>query len=181
MITWCVPESVMPAKDVYNKQPLCFAGLASQKSHMAVYLMSVYGSETERTWFESAVKQAGKKLDMGKSCVRFRSLEALPLDVIGEAVSHISVDKYVETYRSSRANTQTEQAKSAKSSANGASAKASAKIARGAKVAQIAKVATAKKGSAKVASAKGSTKKPAKATSAKGSTKKPAKHGAKNR
>jgi len=99
MISWCVPESVLPAKDVYNKQPLCLAGLASQKNHMAVYLMSVYGDKNLRGWFEKAYKQSGKKLDMGQSCVRFRSLEALPLEVIGEAIAKVSVDKYVEVYR----------------------------------------------------------------------------------
>src|SRR6478752_5341326 len=90
MISWCVPESVLPAKDVYNKQPLCFAGLASQKNHMAVYLMCVYGDASLRTWFEKAYKQSGKKLDMGQSCVRFKALDALPLELIGEAVGKVS-------------------------------------------------------------------------------------------
>ena len=99
MISWCVPESALPAREVYNKQPLCIAGLASQKNHMAVYLMSVYGDAGLRTWFESAYKKSGKKLDMGQSCVRFKSLDALPLDVIGEAISKVSVEKYVEIYR----------------------------------------------------------------------------------
>lgn len=99
MISWCVPESVLPAKDVYNKQPLAFASLGSQKHHMAVYLMCVYGDPTLRRWFEKAYKEAGKKLDMGASCVRFKSLDALPLDVIGEAVSKVSVDAYVAAYR----------------------------------------------------------------------------------
>ncbi|HEX5060516.1 MAG TPA: DUF1801 domain-containing protein [Kofleriaceae bacterium] len=99
MISWCVSESVLPAKDVYNKQPLCLAALASQKSHMAVYLMSVYGDKNLRGWFEKAYKQTGKKLDMGKSCVRFKSLDALPVELIGEAIAKVSVDKYVEVYR----------------------------------------------------------------------------------
>jgi hypothetical protein len=102
MIAWCVPESVLPAKDVYNKQPLALASLGSQKNHMAVYLMSVYGDENLRSWFETAYKQSGKKLDMGKSCVRFRSLDALPLEVIGEAVSKVPVEKYVDVYRQAK-------------------------------------------------------------------------------
>jgi hypothetical protein len=102
MITWCVPESVLPAKEVYNKKPLCLAGLASQKNHMAVYLMSVYGDPSLRGWFERAYKQTGKKLDMGGSCVRFKSLETLPLEVIGEAVAKVPVDRYVATYRKLR-------------------------------------------------------------------------------
>jgi hypothetical protein len=102
MISWCVPESVLPAKQVYNKQPLCFASLGSQKNHMAVYLMCVYGDDSLRTWFEKAYKQSGKKLDMGKSCVRFQTVDALPLDVIGEAVAKVSVDNYVAIYRRTR-------------------------------------------------------------------------------
>src|SRR5688500_3116437 len=103
MISWIVPESVLPAKDVYNKQPLALASLASQKNHMAVYLMGVYGDAKERAWFQRAYKASGKKLDMGQSCVRFKSLDALPLDVIGEAMSHISVDRFVDGYRRVRA------------------------------------------------------------------------------
>lgn len=99
MISWVVPESVLPAADVYNKQQLALASLASQKSHMALYLLSVYGDPKERAWFESAYKKSGKKLDMGKSCVRFKSIDALPLDVIGQAMSHVGVDAYVAAYR----------------------------------------------------------------------------------
>ncbi|NVB83785.1 MAG: DUF1801 domain-containing protein [Kofleriaceae bacterium] len=111
MISWIVPESVLPAADVYNKQPLALASLASQKSHMALYMLSVYGDPKERAWFESAYKKSGKKLDMGASCVRFKSLAALPLDVIGEAMSHVGVDQYVATYRKVRAATKSATAK----------------------------------------------------------------------
>jgi hypothetical protein len=103
MISWCVPESVLAAKDVYNGQPLCLACLGSQKSHMAVYLMGVYGDEAERAWFEKAYKASGKKLDMGKSCVRFSSIEKLALDVVAEAMSRIPVERYVESYHKARA------------------------------------------------------------------------------
>ncbi|HEY5950777.1 MAG TPA: DUF1801 domain-containing protein [Kofleriaceae bacterium] len=129
MISWCVPESVLPAKDVYNKQPLALASLGSQKSHMAVYLMSVYGDEALRTWFEQAYKQSGKKLDMGKACVRFKSLDALPLDVIGEAVSKVPVDKYVEVYRNAQAATKTAQTKPASKPAAKFAAKLAGKAA----------------------------------------------------
>ncbi len=70
---------------------------------MAVYLMCVYGDPALRTWFEQAYRQTGKKLDMGASCVRFKSVDALPLDVIGEAVSKVSVEAYVAAYRKVRA------------------------------------------------------------------------------
>jgi hypothetical protein len=130
MITWCVPESVLPAKEIYNKQPLCFAGLASQKNHMAVYLMSIYGSQKERSWFQNAFKQAGKKLDMGGSCVRFKSVDALPLEVIGEAISHVPVEAYVETYRQTRGATKTAKAKAPKGKAKTAATSAKAKPAK---------------------------------------------------
>jgi hypothetical protein len=129
MISWCVPESVLPAKDVYNKQQLAFASLGSQKNYMALHLPSLYADPKERTWFEKAYKQSGKKLDMGKGCVRFASLDSLPLDVIGEAVSHVPVEKYVDGYRRVRAGTKTEKAKAARSKtvAKPAKAKSGAK------------------------------------------------------
>lgn len=113
MIAWCVPESVLPASEVYNKQPLCFTALGSQKSHMAVYMMGIYGDEAHRAWFEKAYKDSGKKPDIGKSCVRFKTLDALPLDVIGEAVSRIPVEKFVAGYHASREQTAEGRAKTA--------------------------------------------------------------------
>jgi hypothetical protein len=127
MISWCVSESLLPAKDVYNKQPLAVASLASQKSHMAVYLMSVYGDKSLRSWFEKAYKQTGKKLDMGGSCVRFKSLDALPLEVIGEVVAKVPVDKFVDRYHEVRAATKTGMKAATKQSAKPAAKKAAAK------------------------------------------------------
>jgi hypothetical protein len=102
MIAWGVPESVLPAREVYNKQPLAFTALGAKKSYMVLHLMQVYGDPKERAWFEKAYKASGKKLDMGAGCLRFASLDALPLDVIGELMSHIPVDRYVDAYRASR-------------------------------------------------------------------------------
>jgi hypothetical protein len=127
MISWCVPESVLPAKEVYNKQPLAFACLASQKSYMALHLVSVYADTSLRSWFEKAYKQTGKKLDMGKGCVRFKNLDALPLEVIGEVVSKVPVEKYVDGYRRTRARTKTGAKAAAKKSAANKSAKPVAK------------------------------------------------------
>jgi hypothetical protein len=67
--------------------------------------MSVYGDSKLRTWFEGAYKASGKKLDMGKACIRFKTIDALPLDVIGDAVSRVSVDDYIATYHRSREGT----------------------------------------------------------------------------
>jgi hypothetical protein len=79
--------------DTYNGQPLAVAALASQKNHMALYLMGVYGEDD--VWFRERWAATGKRLDMGKSCVRFRRLEDVPLDVIGEAIARNSVDDMV--------------------------------------------------------------------------------------
>ena len=65
-------------------------------------MMSVNGSPKLKRWFEQEYRKAGRKLDMGKSCVRFRSLDDLPLDVIGKAIAAVSVDEYVAHYEASR-------------------------------------------------------------------------------
>ena len=96
MISYEVPLSVVP--NTYNGQPLSFAALASQKNYMSVYLMAIYGSDTLRTSFEEEYRATGKRLDMGKSCVRFRTLDDLPVDVIGRAVAAISMEQYVAEY-----------------------------------------------------------------------------------
>ena len=93
MITYEVPLRTYP--DTYNGQPLLYAALASQKNHMAVYLMGIYGSEELRTRFEEAYRATGKRMDVGKSCVRFRHLDDLPLDVLGEAVGAVSLDEFL--------------------------------------------------------------------------------------
>lgn len=99
MIGYYVPHRVFP--DGYHcdpKQPLPYAALASQKNHMAVYLMSVYGHPPTRDWFMSAWKSAGKKLDMGQSCVRFKKLEDVAIEVLGEAIRRIPSDAYIDVY-----------------------------------------------------------------------------------
>jgi hypothetical protein len=101
MISYYVPLSSYPT--TYNGQPLTVASLASQKDHMALYLMCVYGDRELERWFAAAFRKAGKKLDMGKSCVRFKSLADLPLDVIGETIARTSVDDFIASYERSRA------------------------------------------------------------------------------
>ena len=77
MISYVVPFKLFPAGYHCDpNQPLCYAGLVSQKNHMAIYLMTVYGHKETENWFVKAYKATGKKLDMGKSCVRFKSLGA---------------------------------------------------------------------------------------------------------
>ena len=99
MIGYYVPHSVYP--DGYHcdpKQPLPFAGLASQKNHMAIYLMCIYGIEEQERWFREAWARTGKKLDMGKSCVRFKKLEDLPLDVVGQAIKRVPAKDFIAYY-----------------------------------------------------------------------------------
>lgn len=89
--------------DTYNGKPLMYAALASQKNHMAVYLTSIYVDGETENWFRSEYEATGKKLDMGKSCVRFRSLDQLPLDLIGRVIAGTSVDELIDIYERSRA------------------------------------------------------------------------------
>jgi hypothetical protein len=100
MLAYVIPLKRYP--DTYNGHPLAVVALASQKQSMSLYLMCVYGSPALKTWFASEFKKAGKKLDMGKSCVRFKRIEDLPLGVIGTAVARVSVDEYVKLYEKAR-------------------------------------------------------------------------------
>ncbi len=98
MISYVVPHSLYPAGyHCEPKQALTMASLGSQKNHMALYLMSAYGHQETREWFEKAYRASGKKLDMGKACVRFRKLDDLPLEVIGQAIARVPVKKYIES------------------------------------------------------------------------------------
>ena len=100
MITYQVPLRTCP--DTYNGQPLMYAALASQKNHMAVYLTGIYSSSADRRAFESAYKATGKRWDVGKSCVRFRTLEDLPLPLIGEAIATLPVHDFITRVHTTR-------------------------------------------------------------------------------
>lgn len=93
MISYHVPHSLYPAGYHCDpKLPLCHAGLASQKNYMTVYLMNVYG---DSSWFTDAYKASGKKLEMGKCCVRFKSADDLALDVIGQAIARTPPEEMI--------------------------------------------------------------------------------------
>ncbi len=99
MIGYYVPHSVYPAGYHCDpKQPLPFTCLASQKNYMSLYLGCVYGSSELAKWFHSEWAKTGKRLDMGKSCIRFRKLEYLALDVIGETLRRVSAKKFIAYY-----------------------------------------------------------------------------------
>jgi hypothetical protein len=100
MIAYEIPLERYP--DTYNKQPLMYAALAAQKHHYAIYLHGVSASETAEQRLRAAYAEAGKKLDMGKSCVRFKRLDQLVPDAIAAAISAVDVDDYIELYEASR-------------------------------------------------------------------------------
>jgi uncharacterized protein YdhG (YjbR/CyaY superfamily) len=103
MITYQVPLETYP--DTYNGQPLMYAALASQKNHMAVYLTAVYANDDSRESFLGKYRASGKRLDTGKSCVRFRTLDDLPVDLIGDSIASMDVDTFIETVESARGKT----------------------------------------------------------------------------
>jgi hypothetical protein len=99
-ISYQIPLARYP--NTYNGQPLCYAGLASQKHHMAVYLMCAYGGNAIAAWLREEFRKAGKKLDMGKACIRFKKLDDLPLNVIGKAVKKVPLKDYIAHYEAAR-------------------------------------------------------------------------------
>ncbi len=99
MIAWVVPLATYP--DTYNGQPLMYAALASQKNYMSLYLMCIYsGGDREATF--RARWRGGKKLNMGKSCVRFGAADDLDLPLIGESLEAHTVESFVALARSVR-------------------------------------------------------------------------------
>ena len=108
-IGYYVPHRVFPAGYHCDpKQPLPFVAIASQKNYMAMYLMGLYcgcgqaieDETADAKWFREAWLKTGKKLDMGKACIRFKKIEDVPLDVVGAAIKRIPAKKYIETYES---------------------------------------------------------------------------------
>ena len=100
MIGWYVPLERFG--DTYNGQPLGLAALGSQKNYISLYLNSVYGDRETEAWFRERWAETGKRLDMGKSCVRFRSLEDLPLELIAETIRRADLDSFLAHYAAAR-------------------------------------------------------------------------------
>lgn len=107
MIGYYIPHSLFPAGYHCDpKQPLPFAALASQKNHLSLYLMGVYcgcidpktGETADAKWFRDAWAKTGKKLDMGKSCVRFKKIDDVALDVVAAAIQRVPVKEYIKRY-----------------------------------------------------------------------------------
>ena len=100
MITYQVPLETYP--DTYNGKPLMYAALASQKNYVSVYLTGIYMDDDARQEFEAAYKATGKRYDVGKSCVRFRKLDDLPLSLIGESIASLGVEEFVKRVKEIR-------------------------------------------------------------------------------
>lgn len=100
MISYVVPFTIFP--DTYNHQPLAYVSLASQKNYISLYLTNIYGDNEAAQWFHDEWKKSGKKKNIGKSCVRFTSLDEIPLDLIEKTVARTSVQEYIEMYKKSR-------------------------------------------------------------------------------
>ena len=96
MISYEIPLETFPK--TYNKKPLQYAALSSQKNYMSLYLMNVYGDKDTETCFLDEYEKTGKKLDMGKSCVRFKTLGDLPIELIGDAIARTPVATFLERY-----------------------------------------------------------------------------------
>ncbi|MCA9674394.1 MAG: DUF1801 domain-containing protein, partial [Myxococcales bacterium] len=96
MIGYVVPPARKP--DTYNGQPLAIVSLASQKRHLALYLMGLYGAPGVEARLRAAYQAAGKRLDLGKCCLRFRSLDDLVLDAVGDVLGAVSVEAFIKRH-----------------------------------------------------------------------------------
>ncbi|MGJ7440058.1 DUF1801 domain-containing protein [Aquipuribacter sp. MA13-6] len=101
MIGWVVPLSRYP--DTYDGAPLSHTGLAMQKRHNALYLMSLYADPDSERDFRARWTAGGRRLDMGRSCLRYRKAADLDLDLLAETVGRFGVDDFVALYERSRA------------------------------------------------------------------------------
>jgi hypothetical protein len=98
---WRMPGWVVPLErypDTYNKQPLAYVSLAAQKNYNSLYLMAIYSDTDEERRFREAWARGGRTLDMGKSCLRFRTLAEVDLELIAETVAAFPVERFLETY-----------------------------------------------------------------------------------
>ena len=125
MIGWGIPLSTYP--DTYNGQPLGYAALASQKNFMTLYLMGAYMDPTQREQVERAYAESGKRLDMGKSCLHFKRVEDLPLDLIGRLIASTTPAQLIERMESARAEATAARGTTKKTTAKKTTAKKSAR------------------------------------------------------
>lgn len=131
MIGFYVPHRVFPAGyHTDASQPLPYVCLASQKQHMAVYLMYAYTGTAHEQWLREAYRQRGKRLDLGKSCLRFRSLEAIDLEVLAESLRRAPTRAFIAQYEASRPARKPAEKKVAKKTAKRVAKKTAQKTAK---------------------------------------------------
>jgi len=140
MIGYYVPHRIYPpGYHVDPRQPLPFVCLASQKNYMSVYLGTVYGEGSDEPWFREQWAKTGKQLDMGKTCIRFKTIEDVALDVLGEAIRRAPAYQFIAHYESAIKTMSKPADEPAPKKASKASATAAAKITK------TSKPATAKR------------------------------------
>ena len=100
MLVYQVPLEQYP--DTYNGHPLWYVALASERSYLSLHLMPVYGDKTLAARLEAGFRLAGKRLNMGKACLRFKTADDLALDAVGEVVAAIPVDRWIRIAQSAR-------------------------------------------------------------------------------
>lgn len=100
MICYQVPLSV--SGPTYNKQPLAAVALAAQKNNISIYLLSIYASKKLTSEFNRRWLRSGKKLDMGKSCIRFKTLDAADTETIAWAVGLLNPEEFTQMYQKAR-------------------------------------------------------------------------------
>ncbi|HEX8617027.1 MAG TPA: DUF1801 domain-containing protein [Thermoanaerobaculia bacterium] len=103
MLTYEIPLARYP--DTYNGKPLAYVALAAQKNGYSLYLLGPYGNEAQAAALRDGFARAGKKLDMGKSCVRFRKMGDLALDAIARSIASTPPEAFIQQYEAARANT----------------------------------------------------------------------------
>ena len=86
----------------YNGQPLAYVAFAPQKNYYALYLMGVYQNEKVQKDLAASFKRSGKKLDMGKSCLRFKKLEDLDVEAVARAIASTPPEKFIADYEAAR-------------------------------------------------------------------------------
>lgn len=156
MISWYVPHRVFPpGYHCDPKQPLPYASLASQKNHMALYMMCLYSPSPLHEWFRGEWAKTGKKLDMGKACLRFQKVDDLALDLIGEAFRRTPAKSYIEFYQKAYENRGASPAKKSAAAKKPAAARKSSSP----KSSAVAKKATRKTAAKKAAAKKSAPRK----------------------
>ena len=100
MISYEIPLDRYP--DTYNNQPLSYLGLAAQRNYNALYLMPVYQDEKLEEWLSEEFEKANKKMDMGRSCLKFQTVDDLPIEAITKIIAHQTPDEFIESYEEKR-------------------------------------------------------------------------------